>query len=206
MHRTAPGFPVRRISSVTGRRAGRSSRTSLRVGECPARPSSTHCSACSAAGRLLPRRRRCCRGIAKRARRLVDTLVELTFLQRSDRPVADVDVHARDWRPWGPAASFFHFATRDVRFATDLAEVSRRMRAKARREPMPPAIKRYRGAPQITLPAGRASGAFPDVLRGRRTWRRFAAHPASLADLSDVLGLTFGVQRWVESLASVASR
>jgi SagB-type dehydrogenase family enzyme len=63
---------------------------------------------------------------------------------------------------------------------------------------MPPAIKRYRGAPQVALPAARATGAFPDVLRGRRTWRRFATHAASLADLSDVLGLTFGVQRWVE--------
>ena len=130
--------------------------------------------------------------------RLVDALVDLTFLQRSDRPVTDADVRLRDWRPWGPAASFFHFATRDVPFATDRTEVSRRMRAKAQREPWPLAIKRYRSAPQVTLPAVRATGGFPDVLRGRRTWRQFAAHAASLADLSDVLGLTFGVQRWVE--------
>lgn len=130
--------------------------------------------------------------------RLVDTLVELTILQRSDRPVSDVYAQARDWQPWGPAASFFHFATRDVRFATDLAEVSRRMHAKARREPLPLAVKRYRSAPQVTLPEVRATGAFPDVLRDRRTWRRFGAGTASLADLSDVLGLTFGVQRWVE--------
>ena len=131
-------------------------------------------------------------------RRLVGTLVELTLLQRSDRPLADLDVQAGDWRPWGPAASFFHFATRDIPYATDLAEVDLRMRNKARREPLPMAIKRYRGAPQVTLPEVRATGAFPDVLRNRRTWRRFAAQPASLADLSEVLGLTFGVQRWVE--------
>jgi len=130
--------------------------------------------------------------------RLVDTLVDLSFLQRSDRAVAEVDARLGEWRPWGPATSFFHFATRDVPFATDLAKVSRRMRAKARREPMPPAVKRYRGAPTVTLPALRATGDFPSVLRDRRTWRRFGARASSLADLADVLGMTFGIQRWVE--------
>jgi SagB-type dehydrogenase family enzyme len=129
--------------------------------------------------------------------RLVDRLVELTLLQRSDRPVAGLEAEARDWRPWGPAASFFHFATRDVPFASDLAEVHRRMRAKARREPLPLAIKRHRGAPQVALPPMRATGDFPAVVRGRRTWRQFGARAASVADLADVLGLTFGVQRWV---------
>jgi SagB-type dehydrogenase family enzyme len=146
----------------------------------------------SAAAKALPHATR------RQRARLVNTLVELTLLQRSDRPRVGIDTQLRDWRPWGTATSFFHFATRDVRFAADVAEVNRRMRAKARREPMPPAVKRYRGAPTLALPATSATGEFLDVLRGRRTWRKFATTGASLRDLSDVLGLTFGIQRWVE--------
>jgi SagB-type dehydrogenase family enzyme len=131
--------------------------------------------------------------------RLVDALVALTFLQRSDRPATrGLDESLRDWQQWGPSASFFHCATRDVPYASDVAAVGRRLRTKARREPMPPAIKRYPGAPMVTLPAARSNGSFPEVLRQRRTWRRFGTKSCSLADLSDVLGLTFGVQRWVE--------
>jgi SagB-type dehydrogenase family enzyme len=76
--------------------------------------------------------------------------------------------------------------------------MGRRMRAKARREPMPHAVKRYRDAPTVALPAPRTDGEFPAVLQNRRTWRRFGARPASVADVSDILGLTFGVQRWLD--------
>ena len=130
--------------------------------------------------------------------RLVDTLVTLTFLERSDQPVADSESHRREWHSWGTAASFFHFATRDVKFLNVAEDGGRRMRRKARQEPMPPAAKQYASAPTVALPAIRARGAFPDVVRRRRTWRRFGRRSTSLADLSDVLGLTFGVERWVD--------
>jgi SagB-type dehydrogenase family enzyme len=131
-------------------------------------------------------------------RRIVKTLVELTFLQRSDRPAAGIEDRLDAWRAWGPATGFFHCATRDIAFSGDLHAMARTMRAKARREPMPPVIKHYRGAPTLALPAPRTGGAFPAVVRSRRTWRRFGTNPASMTDLSDVLCLTFGVQRWMD--------
>jgi SagB-type dehydrogenase family enzyme len=63
---------------------------------------------------------------------------------------------------------------------------------------LPPAIKRYRNAPTIGLPAPPTKGSFPGVLLGRRTWRQFSTRPATLEALAAVLGLTFKVQRWVD--------
>ncbi len=131
-------------------------------------------------------------------RRLVDALVRLTFLQRSDEPPHPVEAALTTWRGWNPAAAFFHCSTKDVKYSTDLELSSRRMRALARREPMPPAIKRYRAAPRIGLPAPSLDAEFPRVLLARRTWRQFSNRPASLQAFGTVLGLTFRVQRWVE--------
>jgi SagB-type dehydrogenase family enzyme len=51
----------------------------------------------------------------------------------------------------------------------------------------------------VPLPRPSVSGAFPDVLLSRRTWRRFDVHAQlSLGDLTTILNLTFGVQRWFE--------
>src|SRR5262245_33408479 len=47
--------------------------------------------------------------------RIVDSLVTLTFLDRSHRPAAERSDRWRDWDTWGPAARFFHYATRDVK-------------------------------------------------------------------------------------------
>jgi SagB-type dehydrogenase family enzyme len=130
--------------------------------------------------------------------RLVEMLVSLTFLQRSDRQVHPADAALSEWSGWSPAASFFHCTTRDVQYSSDLEESGRRTRAQARRVPMPPVIKRYPRAPTIELPPPTCDGEFADVLRARRTWRQFSTRPASLHVLGDVLSLTFGVQRWVE--------
>ncbi len=129
---------------------------------------------------------------------VVDGLVQLTLLQRSDRPPHPAEVALTAWRGWNPAAAFFHCSTKDVKYATDLEASGRRMRAVARREPMPPAVKRYRAAPRIVLPAPLTDAEFPRVLLGRRTWRQFSNRPASRQTLGTVLGLTFRVQRWVE--------
>jgi SagB-type dehydrogenase family enzyme len=130
--------------------------------------------------------------------RLVNALVRLTFLQRSDRPPLPAEAALTAWDGWSPAASFFHCATRDVKYSTDLDATARRMRAQARRVPMPPPVKRYRSAPVVELPSPTADSEFPRVLESRRTWRQFSTRPASLTQLAGVLRLTFGVQRWVE--------
>jgi SagB-type dehydrogenase family enzyme len=130
--------------------------------------------------------------------RIVDALVGLTFLQRSDRPPLPAETALSAWRGWNPAAAFFHRSTRDVKFATDLEASVRRKRALARRNPLPQAVKRYRGLPRIKLPLGKMDTEFPRTLLGRRTWRQFSTRSASLEALGIVLGLTFRVQRWVE--------
>ncbi|MGH9314328.1 MAG: SagB family peptide dehydrogenase [Vicinamibacterales bacterium] len=130
--------------------------------------------------------------------RVVNALVRLTFLQRSDRPPDSAEAALTAWRGWNPAAAFFHCTTKDVPYSTDLEASGRRMRAVARREPMPPPIKRYRHAPRIGLPAPPTEPEFPRVLLARRTWRDFSTRPASLESLGALLGLTFRVQRWVD--------
>jgi SagB-type dehydrogenase family enzyme len=129
---------------------------------------------------------------------LVKALVRLTFLERSDRTTKDRAERLQEWGGWNPSAAYFHFATRDVKYSTDLKASGRRMRAKARHEPLPPTIKRYRGCPTTRLPKPDTAGEFPRVLESRRTWRRFARAPVSLEHLSDILALTFRVQEWVE--------
>ena len=83
---------------------------------------------------------------------------------------------------WNPAAGFFHASTRQVRFL-QAAAAARLMKARARARPMPPVVKRIRGAAKIRLPRPRMTGEFPSVLTKRRTWRRFGGDPVSLADL-----------------------
>jgi SagB-type dehydrogenase family enzyme len=129
---------------------------------------------------------------------VADALVQLTMLQRSDAPQHPLDEALSHWRGWNPAAAHFHCSTKDVKYSTDLETSGRRSRAHARREPMPPAIKRYRGAPRIELPAPATDEEFAHVLLARRTWRQFSRRPVEMQSLSTVLGLTFGVQRWVE--------
>jgi SagB-type dehydrogenase family enzyme len=128
----------------------------------------------------------------------VTALVRLAFLERSDRTPKDRAKRVHEWGGWNPSAAYFHFATRDVTYSTDLKASGRRMRARARQQPLPTAIKRYRGLPTTRLPKPDTSGEFPHVLESRRTWRRFARAPVSLEHLSDVLALTFRVQEWVE--------
>jgi SagB-type dehydrogenase family enzyme len=143
-----------------------------------------------------------CRALPDRPRdvveRVVHELVALTFLQRSDRPPDVRETALAHWDGWNPAAGFFHLSTKDVRFGTDLRAAGRRMRARARRTPMPSPVKRYPGIPTIGLPPPSIEGEFARVVQERRTWRQFSKRPASVQAVSTVLGLTFGVQRWVE--------
>jgi len=128
--------------------------------------------------------------------RAVDKLLRATLLERTNgrRPTA----RAGDgWTSWHPAAGLLHFSTKDLTY--DHPErVTRALRALSRRKPRPAPIKRYRRAPQVELPAPRADGEFARVLLDRRTWRRFARRPVSLAALSTLLGLSARVQHWAD--------
>ena len=98
--------------------------------------------------------------------------------------------------PWNPEAGFFHTATRDVAFSSR-RRARRFAREKAESSVMPPPVKQYRHAVKIDLPRINWEGEFPAVLRARRTWRRYSIKGLRLGELSQLLGMTVGVQQWV---------
>jgi len=67
----------------------------------------------------------------------------------------------------------------------------------AQSKPMPRPVKRYRNAAQVLLPAPHVDGEFAQMLRSRRTWRKFSTRPVARETLGTLLGLTWGVQQWV---------
>ncbi len=63
---------------------------------------------------------------------------------------------------------------------------------------MPESAKHYSKALQFPLPAPERGSEFVRVLLARRTWRRFSRRPLKLSALGTLLGLTWGVQRWMK--------
>ncbi|MFZ3332523.1 MAG: SagB family peptide dehydrogenase [Candidatus Acidiferrales bacterium] len=119
------------------------------------------------------------------------------LLQRSDRGEQCAEQAMAAWKNWNPAAGFFHFTGRDLPFEADLVRIGRYMEGLTHEKAMPVPVKRYPQAAQTRLSPARETGEFPRVLTARRTWRRFAPGQLSFADLSTLLGLTFGVREWV---------
>jgi SagB-type dehydrogenase family enzyme len=127
----------------------------------------------------------------------VKILVKQSFLEAS--PVRKVERSAIEasWKDWNPAAGFLHFSSRDLTFDFDLDETAKYMQRLARDSAMPVPVKKYPGAKQVRLLAPKMDGEFPAALIARRTWRRFAGTSLRLADLSTLLGLTFGIREWM---------
>jgi SagB-type dehydrogenase family enzyme len=129
---------------------------------------------------------------------LIASMLEQRLLVRSgDRP--DPRERALDsWSDWNPAAGFFHFSTKNLQPPVDGEATEQALREQAAERGTPPALKRYAHARSIALPPPRTDGAFAEVLLERRTWRSFDAAAVSLADISTLLNLTWGVQRTVD--------
>ena len=133
---------------------------------------------------------------------LKKALVRLTrhsLVHRSDQPAHPAEKALEAWRPWNPAAGFFHLSTKDVAYEDNTAAVNRFLRRQARTWPMPAAVKHYPRARKFPLPPPKREGEFARVLLARRTWRRFAPGAVTLSSLGTLLGLTWGVQDWVKS-------
>jgi len=129
---------------------------------------------------------------------LLDGLVRLSLLQRSDRPVDPSTAAMDTLGPWHPEVGFFHTATKDVQFWS--VRQSRRHRAAATdRTPMPPRVKRYSRAPTVALPPVASTNAFTDVLLARRTSRRYSTIPVTIQELSSLLAFSIGVQQWAQT-------
>jgi len=129
--------------------------------------------------------------------RLVLELERSSFLQRGDRPEHPAERAMSAFARWNPSAGFFHTTTKDVRFISTRA-ASAAARRQAKSWPMPAVVKRYRRAPQVRLPPPVVDDPVSRVALERRTWRRFSSRKLPLETLSTLLGLTAGVQKWVD--------
>jgi SagB-type dehydrogenase family enzyme len=101
------------------------------------------------------------------------------------------------WASWNPAAGFFHFSTKDTRFAPDPLRDLQELIRRAKHDPMPLPVKAYPKTSRTKLPRARVEGEFPEALKNRRTWRKFGSQPVELEKLAQLLELTFGIQGWV---------
>ena len=129
-------------------------------------------------------------------RQAVAKLARLSFLLRPGHRRAPF----ASWADWNPAAGFFHCSTKDVHYESEYGLAGEGVADAF--GPMPPATRRRRRARRTALPPVMLGGEFVDVLRQRRTWRRFSRAPVTLDALSALLQLTFGLQHWL-SIPSV---
>lgn len=129
---------------------------------------------------------------------LLEKLVAMSLIDRSDR-AEDLRVTAMTTlAEWQPEMGFFHAATRDLPFMQP-GIARTRSRERAARLKKPPPVKSYAGVKRVELPRPQAAGQFPDVLTARRTWRRFSSTPIDAQELATLLGLSAGVQHWVDA-------
>jgi SagB-type dehydrogenase family enzyme len=131
-------------------------------------------------------------------RKAVRMLAQHSLLQRQGSRLPPGERELRAWSEWNPAAGFFHLSTKDLPFERDAAKEFRGLLRLARSKPMPKPIKRYPQAEQVRLPAPTLNSEFSGALTERRTWRKFSKKPVELSLLGNLLGLTWGVSRWVE--------
>lgn len=130
--------------------------------------------------------------------RAVEALVRVGLLERSTECMDDRAEELGTWKDWSPAASFLHFSTKDAHSPIELEDSMRVLLRRAKFKPMPPSTKSYPSARQFTLPSPQRGGEFPGVLLARRTWRQFSRSAIPLEKLATLLGLSFGVQSWLQ--------
>ena len=129
--------------------------------------------------------------------RTIDEMIQDGLLDSADRPRGATEQSLAAWDSWNPVAGFFHAATKAL--APIGADVVGPPSARLLVErDFPPALKEYPDHPRFDLPACTSAGPLADVLRSRRTWREFSDHKLTLDEAATLLGLTFGIQQWLE--------
>lgn len=139
---------------------------------------------------------------AERIHGAVRELAAAGLLQASDRPPHPREAaFERSWTTWNPPAGFFHSATRDCDFEVGEARARDDLRARVKMRRQPARSKSYPGHPAVQLPSLDVAGPFAQVLLERRTWRRFGDDRMTREQLATLMGLTFGVQKWIDQQA-----
>jgi SagB-type dehydrogenase family enzyme len=130
---------------------------------------------------------------------LIDRLLEQDILVGEGSALAARDERLDRHRAWGQDARIRHFSRQQIRFEYDAEAEARRLRALVARSP-PPAPHKELAERGLTLVQSLDDGGeLFDVLRARRTRRRFSREPLSLADFSAVVQWTWGQTHDLES-------
>ena len=130
--------------------------------------------------------------------RLLRALVRKSLLQRSDRKPTPAEEGMNEWGEWNPAAGFLHSVSKDPDVEAGEIEADRFLTWRLQTKEVPEAVKTRVGATGVDLPPVRSNAAFPRVLLARRTWRKFGGGSIDVSELGSLLGLTFGVQAWMD--------
>lgn len=130
-------------------------------------------------------------------RELLDKLHDLELVHQADQPPTHAERALESWHQWSPAAAFLHLSTKDATFDESVVN-ERALREKARVNPPPSPVKRLKRSTRVHLPTFEPRDHLEHTLVARRTWRRFGDAPLDICQLSTLLGLTWGVQKWVK--------
>jgi len=131
---------------------------------------------------------------AVRVRGSVTELLAHGMLHMIGRQAPPEERALATWHGWNPAGGFFHRATR----ASAWAPVGPGGRPPLVCLQDATTVGQHRPGPRLELPEFERAGSLADTLLARRTWRRFGSRPVSLQELSTILGLSYGVQQWVD--------
>lgn len=130
-------------------------------------------------------------GAADTVSRLLKEMESLGLVESSRRP------REWPWAKWSPEAAFFHFGTRDGKYPESPLPYHEFLAKRAVTDPPPPFTKSIKGR-RIRMQKPAELGELSSALLARRTWRNFGAQPVSKGDLSTLLQLTWGVQKWAK--------
>ncbi|MEE1927132.1 SagB/ThcOx family dehydrogenase [Streptomyces sp. TRM 70351] len=118
------------------------------------------------------------------------------LLEEGSTEAAHDDALARQWGPWAPEASFYHYATQDVLYPGDDPAAGQTPPT----QELPPLFTSYPQAERLLLPRPPAGLRTPygEVLHRRRTCRDFRPEPVALATLATLLATVFGPADFID--------
>ena len=120
-------------------------------------------------------------------------LVKHSLLVPEGSPEAKEDSKiAKEWSPWLPEGGF-HFSTKDARYIPSDWSFNR-LKAILPKRRQPRIFKTFKGTKKVKLPERNCPDSeFIQVLMARRTHRKFSREKLTLAKVSQLLSLVWGV-------------